>query len=342
MIDVKKQIRSGSEIGGKTYSFNDDHDQDALAQMWFQDSTEGLVLFTVFYTQACRWSRCIGCNLPSICSSSHIDYRHIINQVDGLFSCDEILSKRESIRKMIVSNNGSVLDQATFSSTALIYLVAKANINFPGLRVFSIETRPEYVDLEELEFLARALSEGEVPTELELAIGFEAFDEKIRNEEFMKGLSLDVFEGFVKKMSKYRDMRLKCYFMQKPVPGMTDEEGVSDIIRAINYLSDVSARFGVSINMHLNPTYVASGTRLEKSFRDGLYSPPRLVDVAKAVCGASGKGISIFVGLFDEGLAIPGGGFIREGDERLMEAFVHFNKTQDFSTIKKVLSLERS
>lgn len=336
-MSAEKQILSGSEIGGKTYFFRDDCDKDVPSQMWFQDSVEGLVLFVVFYTQACRWSRCIGCNLPSICSSSHIGYKHIINQVDWLFSNEDVVKRRLEIKKIIVSNNGSVLDETTFSSTALMYLIAKANMNLPKLRVFSIETRPEYVDLEELAFLERALKEGDTPTSLELAIGFEAFDEKIRNEIFMKGLSLEVFEGFVGKMSKYRNMSLKCYFMQKPVPGMTDEEGVSDIVQAIVYLGGISERFGVSINMHLNPTYVAKGTKLERSFQDGLYRPPYLLDVARAVCSAADKKISIFVGLFDEGLAVPGGGFIREGDDGLVAALTCFNQTQDLREIERFI-----
>ena len=47
--------------------------------------------------------------------------------------------------------------------------------------MLTIETRPEHVDFEELEFIARALKESEGETKLEIAIGFEAFDDDIRN-----------------------------------------------------------------------------------------------------------------------------------------------------------------
>lgn len=114
----------------KTYSFDNEHDKDVPAQMWFQNSIDGLVLFVVFYTQACRWSRCIGCNLPSISSFSHVGYRHIINQIEWLFSQEDVLKKRELIKKIIVSNNGSVLDEETFSSVALMFLALKVNINW--------------------------------------------------------------------------------------------------------------------------------------------------------------------------------------------------------------------
>lgn len=71
---TRTQIEFGSKKAGKTYGFNTDHDPDRLAQMWFQTSVEGLILFTVFYTQACRWSRCLGCNLPSMVSADPVPF----------------------------------------------------------------------------------------------------------------------------------------------------------------------------------------------------------------------------------------------------------------------------
>lgn len=330
------QIIEASEKSGKTYSFDEKHDENIPAQMWFQNSDEGLVLFIVFYSQACRWSRCLGCNLPSKVSQFHVSYKALIAQINYVFSDPEVVEQRKEIRKVIISNNGSVLDQETFSSTALMYLMAQLNLHLPNLAVLSIETRPEYVDVEELEFLARALKEGDTPTELELAIGFEAFDGYIRNDVFFKGLRLVVFENFIKKVAHYK-YRIKCYFMQKPVPGMTDEEAVHDIKKAIDYLKRISEKYGVKINMHLNPTYVAFGTPLEQSFKKGEYIPPKLIDVAKAVMHAKGKSISIFVGLYDEGLAVEGGSFIRPGDEEIVKKLEEFNKSQDFSILSKIL-----
>ncbi|MBI2124262.1 hypothetical protein HYT92_00570 [Candidatus Pacearchaeota archaeon] len=234
---------------------------------------------------------------------------------------------------MIISNNGSVLDEATFSSTALMYLLAKLNLHLPSLAVCSIETRCEYVDIAELEFISRALKEGDTPTQLELAIGFEAFDEDIRNRIFKKGLSLKAFESFVQKIAPYR-YGLKCYFMQKPVPGMSDEEAVLDIRRGIYYLDRIASLHGIKVNMHLNPTFAAKGTPLEKSFLKGKYIPPRLVDVAKAALHAEEKNISVFVGLYDEGLAVNGGSFIRKNDEGIIALIKQFNMTGNFRFLR--------
>ena len=337
MTDSIKPADAASHHEGKTYSYNEDHDENRPAQMWFQESDEGLILFIVFYTQACRYSRCLGCNLPSKASRCHVNYRALINQVDHVFSDTEVLKRRVDIRKVIVSNNGSVLDQDTFSSTALIYLVARLNLNMPLLRVLSIETRVEYIDPPELEFLARALAESDGQTQMELAIGMEAFDDHIRNDIFRKGLKLEVFEEMVDMIAPY-GFKLKCYFMQKPVPGMSDEEGIKDIYRAIDYLGDVGKKHGVRINMHLNPTFVAYGTPLEEYFHKGEYTPPRLIDVARAAVNAENRDISIFLGLFDEGLAVEGGSFLRPGEAELVQTLERFNRTQDFKILRSVLS----
>lgn len=330
---VERQILYGNEKAGKTYGFDRDHDPTHPAQMWFQESDEGLVLFLVFYTQACRWSRCLGCNLPSKVSQEHVHFKHLMRQVDSVFDDPNVKQHLHKIRKVIISNNGSVLDEDTFSSTALMYLIARLNLHVPKLTTVCMESRPEYVDLAELEFISRALAEGDTPTNLEIAIGFEAFDDHIRNDIFDKGLTLNAFESLSQKLAKY-DFALKCYFMQKPVPGMSDEQGVEDIYRAIEYLSAISDTQGTTINMHLNPTYVATGTPLETAFKEGRYHPPRLRDVARAAMAAKNANVSIFIGLSDEGLALPAGSFLKPDNQWMVEPMEKFNQTQDFAILE--------
>jgi uncharacterized Fe-S cluster-containing MiaB family protein len=83
--DVADQIARGTAETGKTYSFDHAHDPARPAQIWFQHSPEGEVLFVVFYSQACRWSRCLGCNLPSKSAVHHVGFRDLLAQVDHLF-----------------------------------------------------------------------------------------------------------------------------------------------------------------------------------------------------------------------------------------------------------------
>lgn len=332
---IVKQIKFGSEKAQKTYGFDEAHDKTRPAQMWFQESNEGLILFVVFFSQACRWSRCLGCNLPMLTTTEHISYKYLMAQIDHVIKDPEVVKQKNEINKVIISNNGSILDEGTFSSTALMYLIAQLNLHLPNLAILSMETRPEYVDVEELEFISRALAEGDTSTLLEITIGFEAFDNHVRNTVFDKGLSLEAFEGLVQKMAPYK-FHLKCYFMQKPVPGISGEEAIKDIHKAIDYLSEVSEKYGIEVNIHLNPTYVAKGTELETAYHKGEYSPPDLPEVARAAVYAADKRVSIFIGLSDEGLAVEGGSFIRNGDEPIVEQLELFNRTQDYRIIEKI------
>ncbi|MBN2443077.1 MAG: hypothetical protein JXJ04_17085 [Spirochaetales bacterium] len=330
---LSKIIQKRTEDSQKTYSFKEDHNPRMPADYWFQTSTEGPVLFLVFFTQACRWAKCLGCNLPSKVTLSHIGFRDIMKQTNFIFM--NLLSDRQkmNLRKIILSNNGSVLDEETLSTTALLYFIARMNMDCPNIKVLTIETRPEYVDPAELETIYRAIREGETPTDLEIAIGFEAFDEKIRNEHFKKGLTLEVFEKLAEMLSRYK-YRLKTYFMLKPVPGLSEDDAIADIAAGIRYLDSISAKYNLDINMHLNPTYAAIGTPLADAFHNGTFVPPTLQSVKKAIAAAEGTRISIFAGLNDEDLAVPGRSFIRPGDEGLIDVIEQFNRTQDFTLLQ--------
>jgi len=317
---------------GKFYQFKESHNPRLPADYWFQQPPEGFTLFLVLYTRTCRWAQCLGCNLPSLVSCYDVPFNNIMKQVDYIFDFMLSSEQKTDLKKIILSNNGSVLDEDTFSTTALMYFIAKMNMNCPNVTVLTLETRPEYVDIEELEVLHRALQEGPIAANLEIAVGFEAFNDRIRNDVFRKGLTLDVFEAMVRKISKY-GFRLKTYFMLKPVPEMSEEEAVADIVKGIDYLHTIAVNYNIAVNMHLNPTYVAQGTALETAFKNGSYVPPRLESVEKTVLAAKGKAISIYVGLNDEGLAVPGGSFIREGDDAVRERLMNFNQSGDYAVL---------
>lgn len=327
---INEAIQKRTAEAGKTYSFDNLHNPKLPSDHWFQYTPEGLCLFLVLYTSSCRWAKCLSCNLPSKEADRPISFKEIMNQIDFVFHYLLSKGQKNELRKIILSNNGSVLDETTFSTTALVYFIAKVNVFCPNVTTISMETRPEYVDFPELVILDRVLKEGNTKTTLEIAIGFEAFDEKIRNDHFMKGLSFKAFEDFCQKLTSF-DFKLKCYFMQKPVPGMTDEEAVQDIKNAIDYLENVSRKYDLDINLHLNPTYVAKGTILEEEFARGSYSPPKLKDVVESVKYSNNKRISMYVGLNDEGLSVEGGSFIRPGEDGLLSKIELFNETQDYS-----------
>jgi len=331
--NLARRVRSA----GKTFAFNEKHDKTKPIDVFFQDTHEGLVLFIIYYTQACRYMVCSGCTLPSTSSQRYIDTSAILAQTRYIFTLPEVQRRARDVKKVIASNQGSMLDQETFSTAALGHLVAKCIEYLPNMEVLTLETREEYVEDSELLLLAQALQDNETPATLELAIGLEMFDKEKRNHVFRKGLSNDKLHRLAERLAQH-DFRLKCYFMFKPIPGLTNEEAIHDVHEAITYLSDLQSRTpGSHISIHLNPTYVAQGTPLADAFERGDYTPPRVEDLIRAIRFGEDNGVPIFVGLNDEGLAVEGGSFIRPGDtddEALLAIIAEFNRTQDYNLFK--------
>jgi radical SAM enzyme (TIGR01210 family) len=261
-----------------------------------------------------------------------------MDQTHSIFEDPMVLGRAHEIKKVIVSNQGSVLDNETFPTTALLHFVMKCNKHLPNMAVLTLESRPEYVDDVELEVLSRALEEGATPTTLEIAIGLEVFDDDIRNLIFGKGLRKQKLDALAERLAEH-GFRMKCYFMFKPVldEHMSRADAINDVQGAIRYLSDVMARVPNSmISIHLNPTYAARGTPLEAALKAGKYTPPHLSDVVRAIRFGEGRGIPIFVGMNEENLAVKGGSFVRPGDEETIRIINEFNKTQDYGLFKQL------
>ena len=312
------------------------HNPAVPLDYWFQHSHEGFLLFVVFYTQKCRWNKCFGCGLHFSGNKSHIDSQLIMQQVNHVFESLFDSKQKLKLKKIIVSNNGSVLDEATFPKQALLYFISKMKYHCPNVSLLTIETRVEYARVSELEFIERALKEGEQTINLELAVGVEVFNNKIRNRIYKKGLSNKTFERFSANIAHF-GYQLKTYFMLKPVPDMSDEEAVADIVNAVVYLDSISERYSLKINLHLNMTYVSTGTKLMEAFENKQYSLASLRLVPKVILAAENTRLTVYVGLYDEGLAIKGGHFEKEGNIQLIKMLHQFNQTQDYGLLKKWL-----
>ena len=329
--DADRLVDSTRKVG-KTYAFNDAHDPTLPADSWFQETAEGPAFFLILYTQACLWTICTGCNLPSLGSREPVSAEDIERQVDYVFKSLLSPERATGLGKFILSNNGSVLDERTFPTEALAYFVREMAARCPNVKVLTLESRAEYIDASELELLDKILREALPGAVVELAVGFEAFDDGVRNKVFRKGLTLKNFEDTVALCARH-GFKMKAYFMLKPVVGMTEEAAVADVARGVEYLDGLAGKYGVAINMHLNATYVAKGTTLEADFRAGRYAPPLLESLRRSALAAKGKKISLYLGLYDENQAVAGGSFIRPGDEALLARLQDFNRTHDFELL---------
>lgn len=302
---------------------------DRPVQAWLDDTPDGLLFFLVYNSKLCRYDLCFGCPLPRLSSQEWVQPTSLFRQTD--FALLQYLSEHErnGVAEVILSNNGSMFDETTFPVSALLHAVQTNIEAFPALRTLSLETRAEYVTAERLATLMTGVQQMERQPRCEIALGVEAFNETIRNKALKKGLSNKAIARVAQCLSE-AGFALRCYFMLKPLPDMTDADAFEDIRCGISFLDELAATWGLPVTMHLNPTFAAIETPLEAACRDGRYAPPKLSDLESFLAALPPTPIKIHLGLNDEGLASEGGSFIRPGDEAVLRRLKVFNRLGRF------------
>lgn len=306
--------------------------EDRPNQYWFYHSLQGRGLFLVLYTRKCGFGACTGCSLHTLGCNDFIPNPAIMKQVSTCLDYELTQLERASIREVMLSNNGSVFDPRAMPVAALLFACAAAVDRLPQLKRIVFETRAEFVKSETLQLLRETLDASGRAIEMEVAIGVELFDERLRNKAYRKGLTDATLRTAIRHAAQ-AGSGLRCYFMYRPLPGMTPATAAEDIRKALGFLDEIASTSKSEITMHINPTYVASDTPLEEAFRRGEYEPVDLDEVEALLATLSGHRVTLYVGLNDEGLAIPGGSFLKPGCEESLARLKRFNRTQDFSAL---------
>jgi radical SAM enzyme (TIGR01210 family) len=343
---------------------DDNHDPEKPIFTWFQDTPIGKELFVVFYTQKCEWSRCSFCTLPSESSTKLVHKDAIRAQCDYVFENLNSWQKK-SIKRIFLSNNGSMLNQEIVSSESLSYICQIAYKELPNLEIICLETRFDTVEEWELEdHLEDYASMHDIyikehriakePAQLQISAGYETQDTHLRNNVLCKGYSEEEVVSFFELCKTVTDKHNQDnsrqvqilsdeYVMLKPAVGMTDEEAEIESFQTIAHLAALGEKYNVPVSIRLNPTFVAKGSELYDEFQKGKYTPPELKSVVNVLkmCHENGINIPIFVGLNEEGLSIDQSAtFLRKPDDyKHMNALVKFNKDQDYEKLVESTSL---
>lgn len=301
-------------------------------QSWAYQTISGLGRFLVLYTKRCQFLKCRGCALPQLGNMEIVSGKDINKQIDQAMIEGLMDFEKQETTELVLSNNGSVFDTATIPTSSLLYFISTALGVFPNLKKLSFESRIEYLEPEVFRLIRETISFERRNIELEVAIGVEVFDEEFRNQQFRKDLDFISLEKIAESLPAY-GASIRFYMMYKPLPEMDIVKADSDILEALKYFESLSEQFGVSIIMHLNPTYVAKNTYLEKAFLRGEYTPPDLGNLSFLLSQIRDSSVKIYVGLNDEGLAVDGGSFLKPETEKFRRKLLEFNYTQDFSQL---------
>ncbi len=303
---------------------------DRPTQYWLYGAPRGSGLFLVLASRRCAWARCADCALHRLGFRDGVGSPELVAQMEHVAADSLTGPERAEVSEVFLSNNGSVLDAGSFPEPALLYGCTRLARLLPALERVVLETRAEFVTDDALRRVQAALNEGEREVTVDLAVGVEIFDSSLRNRRFHKGLGNGGLRRLIETAAA-ANAGLWLYFMYKPLPGMDDVAARGDIERAAAWLDTMAARTGVPITLYLNPTYVPAGTELHEAFLAGAYTPPRLADVKRCVAALRRDHIRVRVGLTDEGLAVPGGGFVAPGEEALVAELRRFNRLQTFA-----------
>jgi len=277
---------------------------------WFYNSVIGRSLFLVLYTPRCRYKTqkggCSGCNLPTVSSTSKkLNTQDVLSQIDNTFEANLSVGEKDSIQELMLSNNGSILDPKTMDTESLKYAVIKAVEELPNLKKIIFETRiDDYTNIKQLKIIQEMLKEHSIDIMLEIAIGFEIFNDKLRNGYYKKGLKISILEEKMILLSAL-DISLKVYMMYKPVPNslMSVDEAIFDLNAAVKYFSTFVESHKLNINLHISPTYLATGTPLYKAYKENKYTPPSNKDIERMYNSLDLKeNLSYYISMNDEGL----------------------------------------
>lgn len=252
-------------------------------------------LLIIFNTKRCRY-KCHFCQLPAKCSRSWIPDEDILSQFE--YVMEELKHSLSVLDRITISNEGSVLDTATFPTNTLLK-IAKCIQELRRVRVFVLETRLEFIEPEIIQQIDRAADRARI----NILTGFETLDPYIRDEILGKQEPLEKFEEGLDKVAEV-GADLTAFVLFKPSQKMTDHEAFIEANKSIDYLVKQCKKRGINLTVRLNPMYAARETIwADIAFDTSEYKPPRLSDVLKLAFQKTHEGVRIYVGLSTEGLS---------------------------------------
>jgi hypothetical protein len=282
-----------------------------------------------FYTQKCQF-HCSFCSLISRSSEKPISLESLIKQIDWVF--DRYKDDLKNFMQVSIGNEGSILDMARFPLDAMNYFLFRT-IEITKLEILSLETRPEFIK----ESYLSIIKKNATSKIIDVTVGLETQDDFLRNKILNKHIDKKYFEEKVKILGSL-GIRLTCYVLLKPDPNMTEEDGIEEAQKTIEYLYQICKRSNTNLIIYLNPLYIAKGSALEKIMIGAGYKPPSIQSVIKIILGMHQLNIPIYTGLSSENMAVDKGDFTKLEDYNMDfgKAIKLYNKTQDISNLKNV------
>lgn len=222
-------------------------------------------------TKGCSWARdpkggCTHCaiSFSRLCSMDHIN---ILPQ----FLEDFVKYNFEDYPVLCLYTPGSFFDDDEISPELRIQILEIISKD-KSIKRLAVESRPDYITEEKIGEVREILPNMEI----EVGLGLDSADDRIRNILINKGFN---FESYVKAcdiLNRFEITRV-TYVLVKP-PFLTESEAIIDAIDSAKKAFEL----GSSV-VSFEPMSVQENTVVYQLYRDGLYRPPWLWSVIEIV-----------------------------------------------------------
>lgn len=258
---------------------------DKPVSFWIKEDRllkgKGKEFTIILRTKGCNWalSEKGGCSMCGYLNDSYLRYMNF----DNIFNQFEfaINSKLEGIRAdqddfiLKIFNSGSFFDDHEISEQIREKIYKKVS-KIEKVKEIIVESRPEYLSKEKLEKMQNLLKNKYI----EIAIGLETANDKIRNEYINKGL---LYKDFLKTIQMCKDLKIgiRVYLLFKP-PLLNEYAAIDDCLYSIEKLVDLKVN-----TISINPLNIQKNTFVEYLWFQNRYRPPWFYSLFKCLIKAN-------------------------------------------------------
>jgi len=174
------------------------------------------------------------------------------------------------LRILQEGNYTNINETNLISQETILRLATRIN----GIKRITIESRPQYLNEDNLASLAKIFNETDV--ELEIGMGVEVQDDIVRSICINKQGSASQFFNAIKLLKKYNIIPL-AYVLLKP-PFLTEQEAIDEAVKTAHFAAEIGF-----LRISFEPMSIHAYTLVDALAQLGYYKVPWLWSVVEVI-----------------------------------------------------------
>lgn len=248
-----------------------------------------LQLYILLPGKGCEWAKNTGgCTMCGLYQKANKFGNKITqNGLIALYKTAGILTRTLNPETINIYNGGSFLNVNEINEKTQFKIFKLVSKHTTVKKLF-IESRPEFI----IEGVIKKITNILDDKILEIGIGLESFNEKIRNVNINKGINIESYNSAIKILKKYKSKSL-TYVLIKPI-GVSENEAINEAISTTKYVFEVGCD-----EVAYEAAFIQPNTKMEVLYMSNLYKTPWLWSIIKIIneCYKYGK---ISIGEFED------------------------------------------